>query len=105
MKLTQIRIRNDRRRKRNKDYLVNYLSTHPCVDCGESDIIVLEFDHVRGNKIRDVSEMGWRGCSIENIQKEIDKCEVRCCNCHRKVTYHRKLACNLTEQNGRLLIS
>ena len=27
-------------------FLVDYFRTHPCADCGETDPIILEFDHV-----------------------------------------------------------
>lgn len=66
-----------------------YLSVHPCVDCGEDDLIVLEFDHVRGNKSGNVSELARKGCSSKKLQKEIAKCEIRCCNCHRRKTLSR----------------
>ncbi len=32
----------------NQRKLVEYFSCHPCIDCGQNDIHVLEFDHVRG---------------------------------------------------------
>lgn len=70
----------------SRQYIWDYLSTHPCVDCGEADPKVLEFDHVRGEKRMEVTRMVTNGVSIRVIQQEIDKCEVRCANCHRRRT-------------------
>jgi len=70
-------------RIRNRLHILRYLEKNPCVDCGESDIIVLEFDHQRDKEFN-VSNMGT--VSINKIQKEIDKCEVVCANCHRRRT-------------------
>ena len=67
-------------------FVRDYLSTHPCVDCGESNPIVLEFDHVQGQKRMAISEMCTRGYSIQSIALEIEKCVVRCGNCHRRKT-------------------
>ena len=71
---------------RNRAYVVEFLRTHPCVDCGERDPVVLEFDHVRGSKRGNVSEMVAAGWGLACIGAEIDKCVVRCSNCHRKKT-------------------
>ncbi len=69
--------------------LFDYLENHPCVDCGENDPIVLEFDHVRGKKSYNVSAMGWSVLSWASLLREIAKCEVRCANCHRRKTAER----------------
>ena len=66
-----------------------YLSSHPCVDCGNPDIRVLEFDHVRGRKPDEISHLLSQGCGWPHIQAEIARCEVRCANCHRLKTLER----------------
>lgn len=73
----------------NREFVWSYLSSHPCVDCGEGDPIVLEFDHVSGDKLFNISEAIKRGFKISSIEGEITKCEVRCANCHRRITAAR----------------
>lgn len=77
---------NDRQiRKRNTFYILEYLKEHPCVDCGESDPVVLEFDHLK-EKVESVSNLAKQRASLEKLKNEIRKCEVRCANCHRRKT-------------------
>jgi hypothetical protein len=69
-------------------FLLEYLKTHPCLDCGETDLVVLQFDHVKGEKKFNItSRTGHR--NFEEVLKEIKKCEVRCANCHLKKTAER----------------
>src|SRR5439155_151817 len=63
----------------------DYLTDHSCVDCGESDVDVLDFDHLR-DKRADVSRLVHTAVSWELVVAEIAKCEVRCANCHRRRT-------------------
>lgn len=79
-----IRKRNEIRRNDVQQKICEYLSQHPCVDCGETDIVVLEFDHQRDKEMnvsRLVNSYGWK-----RVQVEIEKCEVVCANCHRRRT-------------------
>lgn len=70
----------------NRALIVAYLATHPCVDCGETDVVVLEFDHRDpASKRSEVSVLAvhkpWH-----IVLAEIEKCDVRCVNCHRRRT-------------------
>ncbi len=78
------RLRNDNRKANIRKRLYNYLSTHPCVDCGESDPACLDFDHVKEGKTQNVG--GMTSNSWERVEREISLCEVRCANCHRRKT-------------------
>jgi hypothetical protein len=82
--LKKARSRNVAVTRANIEYLIAYLKEHPCVDCGESDIVVLDFDHQR-DKVELVSLLT-HGYSLERLKREIDKCEVVCANCHRRRT-------------------
>lgn len=59
-----------------------------CLDCGEQDLTVLEFDHV-GVKSGNVSDMVRSGVAPRRVQDEISRCEIVCVNCHRLRTLKR----------------
>ena len=69
----------------NRNYVYQYLLSHPCVICGETDIVVLQFDHL-GDKISTISEIMRKGWSLETLKLEIDKCQVLCANDHLRKT-------------------
>lgn len=86
-------IRKDRRgsvrklRKRNQEWILEYLKDKCCKDCGNSDRRVLEFDHLR-DKHKNVSKL-IASAGIDTILEEIKKCDIVCCNCHRIRTSQR----------------
>lgn len=84
-----VRARAKRHVNSARDYVLKILNSNSCTDCGTKDIRVFEFDHVRGDKHMDVSKLIGGGYSIKTIQKEIDKCDIVCCNCHRIRTFTR----------------
>lgn len=74
------------RREENRREVLLYLADHTCVDCGIENPVVLEFDHRDPRqKLRDVSRLmvskRW-----PRVRAEIEKCDVRCVNCHRRKT-------------------
>jgi hypothetical protein len=78
--------------------LIDYFKTHPCVDCGESDPVVLEFDHMRDKSFAVAA--GLIDYSWERILEEIKKCEVVCSNCHRRRTAQRRGALRVILTGG-----
>jgi hypothetical protein len=86
--IEQARVSKEALRLERTRYLLNFFKTHPCVDCGESDPVVLEFDHLE-NKAFSIGaklvQFAW-----QTILDEIEKCEVVCANCHRRRTAQRR---------------
>jgi hypothetical protein len=67
------------------------LARAQCADCGlfvsEDNACAMDFDHVSGDKICNVSQM--ITYSDAKFEQEIAKCELRCSNCHRIKTQSR----------------
>jgi hypothetical protein len=89
VKKESYRLSQIKRRNRNREFILNYLADKACIDCGYSDPRALDFDHVRGNKVKSISRMIIDRCPTELILLEIEKCDIRCANCHRIVTCKR----------------
>ncbi len=71
---------------------INELKSKPCADCKNTfHPVAMDFDHVKGKKIQNVSRLIRDGYSLDKIKLEIAKCEVVCANCHRIRTFSRKL--------------
>ena len=79
---------------KQKAYLAQYIrdlkEKTPCLDCGISyPYYVMDFDHVRGQKHQNVTEL-IPTLSKKQIDEEIAKCEIVCSNCHRIRTHMRR---------------
>lgn len=81
------KVRNLAARQEIQGRLITYLSTHACVDCGETDPVVLDFDHLdETDKHASISDMLKNRRAWSRIELELKKCVVRCANCHRRRT-------------------
>ena len=81
------RSRSDRNKK-NQALMIEYLDGRNCVECGERDVRVLEFDHrERSEKKSNISTLMSDVCSWDRILEEIALCDILCANCHRIKTH------------------
>jgi len=78
------KIRNAKMLILAKKIIVSYLKAG-CIDCGEKDPVVLDFDHFKDKKYN-IANLMKRSGSLLVLEDEIKKCEVRCANCHRRKT-------------------
>lgn len=79
--------KNKKRRKIIKEeiqaFMLQYLEDKACIMCGESDILVLEFDHLEDKNFA-ISQYSDKG--LQKVKSEILKCQILCANCHRRKT-------------------
>ena len=67
-------------------YLIRVKAESACIECGEDHPACLDFHHRDpATKFFPVSNAPTRKVSIARLQKEIDKCDILCSNCHRKL--------------------
>ncbi len=103
--MANVYARKLRVRSGTRVHVLAYLTDHPCVDCGEGNLVVLDFDHVK-SKRWNIAYMVSCGFAWATIEAEIQRCEVRCANCHRIKTareqgyYDRKSSGQLFESPG-----
>jgi len=84
--------RQRKARKGMRVWVKELKESTPCTDCGQFfPHYVMDFDHVRGTKIENVSKL-YRGLGgKKKIIEEIEKCEIVCSNCHRIRTHERSV--------------
>ncbi len=70
--------------RRNREWLDNYKRGHGCSLCDEHEPCCLEFHHTAGDKKSNVSDLAARA-SKTHMLKEIQKCQLVCSNCHKKI--------------------
>jgi len=85
--LKKMKETNYPRKKRFQEQANAYKLQHGCIDCGyKAHAIALQFDHVYGVKVKDVSQFNDWDLALE----EVAKCVVRCSNCHAIKTFQQK---------------
>jgi 5-methylcytosine-specific restriction endonuclease McrA len=67
--------------------MIAYLIDKSCVECGEHDARVLEFDHVDPSQKKFmISQAVKLGYAWKDVLQELKKCQVLCANCHKRRT-------------------
>lgn len=81
---------NDKQRARKRKFVIRVKSKLSCMDCKQSyHHSVMEFDHVRGEKLFNIGNQGRNYVTMKKLKDEIRKCELVCANCHRMRTWNR----------------
>lgn len=76
-------------RREKTEFIRFYKAESGCIDCGETDWVVLDLDHREPSDKRfGPNTLSYR--SWETLKAEIRKCDVRCANCHRRRTFREK---------------
>lgn len=78
-------------RRAGIDSWLNALKENPCADCGRTyHPTQMDLDHVRGEKLFNISYGRVISIADDLLLEEIQKCDLVCSNCHRLRTWRRK---------------
>ena len=74
-----------------RDYVWSVKTNNACVICGETHPATLDFHHRDPNsKIDTIAMMIVNGVALDKVKKEIEKCDIICSNCHRKLHWDER---------------
>lgn len=81
-----------------RQYVDDYKQNKKCKHCTENTPICLEFHHRDPeSKVDTIPSLIKRGCSLRELKREINKCDLLCSNCHKKEHFRLKELANATE--------
>lgn len=85
--LQRANLRRETLKEEFRTNMLAYLSNKSCLVCKESDIRVLEFDHLDPTKKKfSISQAVKLGFTWSQVMAEVEKCQILCSNCHKKRT-------------------
>ena len=78
-------------RDKKRGIVNDYKVSRGCCQCGEKHPAALDFHHTEDNKEFDIGEAVAKCFSIARIIAEMQKCDILCSNCHRKLHYNERM--------------
>jgi len=79
--------RNKKKREKLKKEFEDFKKSLSCIKCGESRWWVLDFHHRDPKEKEGYINKLFIDNSKDKLEKELEKCDVLCANCHRDVHY------------------
>ena len=77
---------NKQRYEERKQYIDDYKLSKGCSVCGYNKYAeALDFHHIEDNKEFTIGRSRSTNMKSEKLKKEMDKCDVLCCRCHREL--------------------
>jgi NADPH-dependent glutamate synthase beta subunit-like oxidoreductase len=94
-------VKYNRQRRDATKAMIAEAKSVPCADCNKTfPPCCMDFDHVIGEKIDDISRLARYGYDSSKLLREIEKCEVVCANCHRIRTFDQMVQRERTRANS-----
>lgn len=73
-----------------RNFIQEYKASSKCKNCPENHTATLDFHHRDSTKkVLEISKAARDGWGIAKLRREIEKCDILCSNCHRKL-HHNK---------------